>query len=214
MIPNLITRADFVGRVKMTPSVTTDELTVAIRDAHELRLASLDLPPALLDDLAALDHFTAPSWTATLDIEADDLVQRGGLVWRAKVTAPATVPPVPLKGYAAVETDDWAPALTETLRYLLLTPWLVYSAWSGYLLTAGLESTTAGLTQPTAPDGSFQPISSQYRTQLLADNDNKVVAYTGHVQSFLSLYRTPLGITALTCGARPAPRRGFRMRGV
>lgn len=93
----------------------------------------------------------------------------------------------------------WKLNTGATLRYSLLKPFLAWNTLRRYFMRAGRNITPAGITVPTDPQGTFQPISDKGRGELYEEAKSKAEFHRTDIIAFLrdnNLYNSG------TCGAR------------
>lgn len=172
---HLITKADLAEYDDFSGNIEDRIINPRINDAHTYDLRGL-LSVAVLDSVYAA---TIPPviWNVGTSYLAAAVVSYKGVVYDA-VTDSTGIEP-------GTDTAYWKLNTGATLRYELLEPFLAWSTLRRYYIRAGRQNTPAGLTVPTDPAGTFQPISDKGRSELMAEAIAKADFHRQDILNFL-----------------------------
>lgn len=172
---HLITKADLAEYDDFSGNIEDRIINPRINDAHIYDLRGL-LNTTVLDSVYAAT--TPPTaWDNETAYITGGVVSFEGLVYDALINSQGIEP--------GTDSATWKLNTGATLRYELLEPFLVWSALRRYYLRAGRQNTPAGLTVPTDPSGTFQPISDKGRSEIMAEAISKADFHRQDVLNFL-----------------------------
>lgn len=173
---HLITKADLLEFDEFSTNIEDRVINPKINDAHVYDLRGL-LPVSVLKTVEAA-NVPPVEWNSVDPYAIGATVSFEYNVYDA-VTANFNVQP-------GTGVAEWALNTGATLRYIHLRPFLVWNTLRRFYVRAGRNITPSGITVPTDPQGTFQPISDQARASIIAEAIAKADFHRQDIQNYLN----------------------------
>lgn len=172
---HLINKADLAEFEEFSQNIEDRIIEPRINDAHIYDLRGV-LPLEVVGSVYAATVEPA-AWGEAISYIAGATVMYKATAYDAVADNVGITP--------GTDAAYWKINTGATLRYSLLKPFLVWNTLRRYYLRAGRNITPAGITVPTDPQGTFQPISDKGRSELLAEATNKAEFHRTDIITFL-----------------------------
>lgn len=170
----IITKADLIERTRISANLADRQVLPFIQDAHTYDLPTL-LSGKLIREVSGL-NITFEAWSIGTAYMAGGYASEAGFIWKALADNTGSIP--------GTDNENWQVDLNATLRYLYLKDFLCWAAYKRLLLEHGRNITEAGITNPTDPQGTFQPATDKTRAELMASAISKTDHWKHSIERF------------------------------
>jgi hypothetical protein len=174
----LINKADLIDRTRISANLSDKQIIPFIQDAHVYDLPTLFSGNMIADINAAETVYS--NWSETVDYLPGLFAESNGFIWKALADNTNSLP--------TADNESWQIDHNATIRYLYLKEFLCWSAYRRLLLEHGRNITEAGITNPTDPQATYQPVSDKTRSEMIASATDKKNHHRGVIERYLLKY--------------------------